>query len=61
VSGSPLEYSFDNCEFDDTVVITKQNWQKEDESYLPLSRMDAWYVQLIRLLKICSTLCLQCL
>ncbi|KYQ57370.1 Protein zwilch like protein [Trachymyrmex zeteki] len=41
VSGSPLEYSFDNCEFDDTVVITRQNWRKEEESYLPLNRMDA--------------------
>ncbi|XP_018365245.1 PREDICTED: protein zwilch homolog [Trachymyrmex cornetzi] len=41
VSGSPLEYSFGNCEFDDTVVITRQNWQKEEESYLPLNRMDA--------------------
>lgn len=41
VSGSPLEYSFDNCELDDTVVITRQNWRKEEESYLPLRRMDA--------------------
>ncbi|KYM80328.1 Protein zwilch like protein [Atta colombica] len=41
VSGSPLKYSFGNCEFDDTVVITKQNWWKEEESYLPLNRMDA--------------------
>ncbi|KAG5312153.1 ZWILC protein, partial [Acromyrmex insinuator] len=41
VSGSPLEYSFGNCEFDDTVVITRQNWRKEEEPYLPLNRMDA--------------------
>ncbi|XP_077274476.1 protein zwilch homolog isoform X2 [Temnothorax americanus] len=41
VSGSPLEYSFDNCDFDDTVVIMRQNWRKEEESYLPLSRTDA--------------------
>lgn len=41
VSGSPLEYSFGNCEFDDTVVIARQNWRKEEELYLPLSRTDA--------------------
>ncbi|XP_018404406.1 PREDICTED: protein zwilch homolog [Cyphomyrmex costatus] len=41
VSGSPLEYSFGNCEFDNSVVLTKQNWRKEEESYLPLNRMDA--------------------
>ncbi|XP_071561375.1 protein zwilch homolog [Temnothorax nylanderi] len=41
VSGSPLEYSFDNCDFDDTVIIMRQNWRKEEESYLPLSRTDA--------------------
>ncbi|RLU22797.1 hypothetical protein DMN91_005075 [Ooceraea biroi] len=41
VSGSPLEYSFGICEFDDTIAIAKQIWRKEEESYLPLSRTDA--------------------
>ncbi|XP_011875656.1 PREDICTED: protein zwilch homolog isoform X2 [Vollenhovia emeryi] len=41
VSGSPLEYSFDDCELNDTVVIARQNWRKEEELYLPLSRTDA--------------------
>ncbi|KYN39034.1 Protein zwilch like protein [Trachymyrmex septentrionalis] len=45
VSGSPLEYSFGKCEFDDTIVITRQNWRKEEELYLPLNRMDARYIQ----------------
>ncbi|XP_012233445.1 protein zwilch homolog [Linepithema humile] len=40
VSGSPLEYSFGNYKFDETIV-TRQNWQKEEELYLPLSRKDA--------------------
>ncbi|XP_011147870.2 protein zwilch homolog isoform X2 [Harpegnathos saltator] len=41
VSGSPLEYSFGSCKFDDTVIITRNSWRKEEESYLPLSINDA--------------------
>ncbi|KAH0947663.1 hypothetical protein HN011_011691 [Eciton burchellii] len=41
VSGSPLEYSFGIYEFDNTLVVTKPNWRKEEELYLPLSRTDA--------------------
>ncbi|XP_032682691.1 uncharacterized protein LOC116849548 [Odontomachus brunneus] len=41
VSGSPLEFSFGNCGFDDTIITTRHNWRKEEESYLPLSRNDA--------------------
>ncbi|XP_014470654.1 PREDICTED: protein zwilch homolog [Dinoponera quadriceps] len=41
VSGSPLEYSFGICGFDDTILTTRHNWRKEEESYLPLSRNDA--------------------
>ncbi|XP_012529690.1 protein zwilch homolog isoform X2 [Monomorium pharaonis] len=41
VSGSPLEYSFGTLNLEDTILITKQNWRKEEELYLPLSRIDA--------------------
>lgn len=44
VSGSPLEYSFEKDEFEDTIIITKQMWKKEEELYLPLSRANAWFV-----------------
>ncbi|XP_011157932.2 protein zwilch homolog isoform X2 [Solenopsis invicta] len=41
VSGSPLKYSFGTVNLEDTVLITRQNWRKEEELYLPLSKMDA--------------------
>ncbi|KAL0102446.1 hypothetical protein PUN28_018012 [Cardiocondyla obscurior] len=41
VSGSPLKYSFDNYDLDDTAVIARQNWRREEESFLPLSKVDA--------------------
>ncbi|XP_020300082.1 protein zwilch homolog [Pseudomyrmex gracilis] len=41
VSGSPLEYSFEKDEFEDTIIVTKQMWKKEEELYLPLSRANA--------------------
>ncbi|XP_072745144.1 protein zwilch homolog [Anoplolepis gracilipes] len=52
LSGSPLDYSFGNYEFEDTAVVVRQTWRKQEESYLPLSRNDA-----------CNTLnrCLECL
>ncbi|EFN68930.1 hypothetical protein EAG_03507 [Camponotus floridanus] len=40
LSGTPLEYSFGNYEFEDTVVIG-QTWRKQEKLYLPLSRNDA--------------------
>ncbi|KAL6425229.1 hypothetical protein ACFW04_009462 [Cataglyphis niger] len=41
LSGSPLKYSFDNYEFEDTIVVARQTWRKQEESYLPLNRNDA--------------------
>ncbi|KAM0737244.1 Protein zwilch-like protein [Formica fusca] len=52
LSGSPLKYSFDNYELEDTIVVARQTWRKQEESYLPLSKNDA-----------CNALnaCLECL
>ncbi|XP_017886891.1 protein zwilch homolog [Ceratina calcarata] len=42
LTGSPLKYSFGEVDFDDsTVTLLKQNWCKDEEKYLPLSRTEA--------------------
>lgn len=40
VSGSPLEYSFSTCDFDNSIIVRKESWRKEEESYLPLNKID---------------------
>ncbi|XP_078034904.1 uncharacterized protein LOC144468948 [Augochlora pura] len=41
VTGSPLKYSFEDVNFEDSIVLEKQNWLKGEEKYLPLSRSEA--------------------
>ncbi|XP_076379095.1 protein zwilch homolog isoform X1 [Megalopta genalis] len=41
VTGSPLKYSFEDVNFEDSIILVKQNWLKEEEKYLPLSRSEA--------------------
>ncbi|XP_076656487.1 protein zwilch homolog [Halictus rubicundus] len=41
ITGSPLKYSFEDVNFEDTIILMKQNWCKEEEKYLPLSRTEA--------------------
>lgn len=43
ITGSPLKYSFDGeDDFEDSMILVKQNWHKEEEKYMPLNRTDAW-------------------
>ncbi|XP_012276800.1 protein zwilch homolog isoform X2 [Orussus abietinus] len=45
ITGSPLEYSFGNDTFQDTLIIKRRNWRPVEEHYVPLSRMEAsWTV-----------------
>ncbi|XP_076628981.1 protein zwilch homolog [Colletes latitarsis] len=41
VTGSPLKYSFDDIDFEDSIMVIKQSWSKTEEKYLPLSRVEA--------------------
>ncbi|XP_076288778.1 protein zwilch homolog isoform X2 [Lasioglossum baleicum] len=41
VTGSPLKYSFTDVNFEDSIILVKQNWRKEEEKYLPLTRTEA--------------------
>ncbi|XP_060821588.1 protein zwilch homolog isoform X1 [Bombus pascuorum] len=42
LTGSPLKYSFGGeDDFEDSTILIKQNWYKEEEKYLPLSRTEA--------------------
>ncbi|OAD62750.1 Protein zwilch like protein [Eufriesea mexicana] len=42
VIGSPLKYSFDEeDDFEDSMILIKQNWHKEEEKYMPLNRIEA--------------------
>ena len=43
ITGSPLKYSFhDGDDFEDSIILMKQNWSEKEEKYLPLSRTEAW-------------------
>ncbi|XP_076765892.1 protein zwilch homolog [Xylocopa sonorina] len=41
ITGSPLKCSFKENDFEDTIFRARQNWFKEEENYLPLSRTEA--------------------
>ncbi|CAK9820944.1 Protein zwilch homolog [Anthophora plagiata] len=42
ITGSPLKYTFrEEADFEDTILLIKQNWYKGEEKYLPLSRTEA--------------------
>lgn len=43
MTGSPLKYSFnEGHDVHDSIIVTKQNWYKKEEQYLPLDRTEAW-------------------
>lgn len=42
ITGSPLKYSFGEDDFENSTILIKQNWYKEEEKYLPLNRTEAW-------------------
>ncbi|XP_061929641.1 protein zwilch homolog isoform X2 [Apis cerana] len=41
ITGSPLKYSFGEDDFENSTILIKQNWYKEEEKYLPLNRTEA--------------------
>ncbi|XP_076238865.1 uncharacterized protein LOC143182022 [Calliopsis andreniformis] len=41
ITGSPLKCSFRDVDFEDTLILVKQNWNKKEEKYLPLGRTEA--------------------
>ncbi|XP_031848590.1 protein zwilch homolog [Nomia melanderi] len=41
ITGSPLKYSFEKIDFEDSIILVKKSWYKEEEKYLPLSRTEA--------------------
>ncbi|KZC14119.1 Protein zwilch like protein [Dufourea novaeangliae] len=41
ITGSPLKCSFEEVDFEDSIILVKQSWYKEEEKYLPLSRTEA--------------------
>ncbi|XP_043271592.1 protein zwilch homolog [Venturia canescens] len=41
VTGSPLKHSFGEESFNFTILSTKRNWAKDEENYMPLSRLRA--------------------
>lgn len=42
VTGNPLEYSFGDDKFINSTLIIERYWYQEEESYIPLSRIEAW-------------------
>ncbi|XP_053978515.1 protein zwilch homolog [Hylaeus volcanicus] len=41
ITGSPLKYSFNELDFEDSTIVVKQSWFRTEETYLPLSRTEA--------------------
>ncbi|XP_047357461.1 uncharacterized protein LOC124952119 isoform X1 [Vespa velutina] len=41
VTGNPLEYSFGDDKFINSTLIIERYWYQEEESYIPLSRLEA--------------------
>ncbi|XP_076174873.1 protein zwilch homolog [Ptiloglossa arizonensis] len=41
ITGSPLKYSFNEVDFEDSIIVVKRSWTKTEENYLPLSRTEA--------------------
>ncbi|XP_046824657.1 uncharacterized protein LOC124426688 isoform X2 [Vespa crabro] len=41
VTGNPLEYSFGDDKFINSTLIIEKYWYQEEESYIPLSRLEA--------------------